>query len=437
VFGDELKRSDDDGRTWVPCATPRHGRITDFVMLETGQGLALTAERELLFTRDDGATFGVATPRPVHARGLLALGGELRIITARVTADGADYDYNHFDFARGAVLQGDLRSTARDGPLRASAWDADERRLIAEPTGAQWLAIRERDEPRHWQVSLVSFGEAPRYENLAALDDCTPLALGDDAVLAECSRRTPALHLLFTADGGKSFEDLALPGAGDAARPYSVERLSAGIFLLSRRCGSAPAALVADSQRARVEALDAAACEQYFGVVRDGPGRSLSLGRGPQGLGVFAWQASTPRLLGIVLADGEDVLDAELTRASSGAILVAARTKSRGFSLSRSFDEGRSFAPVTLPIAGAALALAGDRGLLLASAATPSEACAPARRCLQAFETNDAGSSWQRVPFPHAAGSNELACVSEGCLTGAGFRVGWELGAAGSTPGRR
>jgi hypothetical protein len=264
---------------------------------------------------------------------------------------------------------------------------------------------------------------------MPSLQGCNLAGLGVDALLTDCPQRSPSARLLITSDQGKTFYDTTLP---DSIYRYSVERLSDELFLASRSCASVPAAFLIEPARARVKVLDETPCREYFGLVRDGAGGALGLGRSAQGLGVFAWKGGVSRSLGLVLADTEDLIEAKLATVAPAKILVVARTRHHGFVLARSFDEGRSFSFLTLPAAASALSLAGNRGLLLAADGTPSRACAPARHCVQAFETNDAGSTWHRVTFPHSAGAGGLECVSEGCLTAAGFRVGWELPAPAS-----
>jgi hypothetical protein len=419
ITHNELRFSPDSGTTWFPSRIERHGVLTDLVMLETGEGLALGGREELFVTRDDAKSFSRVKTGPVTFTRLASFGSELRAVEADERS--GDYRYRKIDVTSG-MADSVSRQSPR-GPLAAWDWFAEvaEVQTTAFQAKSRWLAIRARDGDTGFQVSTSPFGAPPHFRDVPGLDGCRIASqdVGGLALLASCPKSAPKAALFYASASGRELESLVLDGVSPAAskaRGRSLHRLTDADLVVQRPCRESQSPLVVSTLDGQVVPVSESPCREHVAFSEPGEGEAQVCTFAEQeGLTLHSWKDRRPSLLGTVLGAPLDPIQASITVTLSGDLLVPLERRDGTWSLLRSNDGGKTFAELPLPSSAVrAVSMSGARGLLLDTRS-------------HAFETNDGGASWHRVEFPSFARPFVLECVPEGCRTSFGFRVGWEL----------
>jgi photosystem II stability/assembly factor-like uncharacterized protein len=435
ILDDELQVSR-DGAAWQRAVAAQHDQLVDIVMSRAGSGLALSASGQLLATTSDGIEFR-SLPSPAHRVLRLARQGEkLLALTERL--GNQRYKYHEL---RGLELSEELEGVvAISLPLKHVGSKPEHASLSANST---WMAVREQTGSdgvsAHWEVSVAPFGQPPSYQRLRGLDDhcwLLPEPFAESSFLAECGANARQLRLVYRAARAGGF--LALPLNGLSSKDFGdsygdvLHRLSETSFLVARPCAAAGGPQLITTRPPGSARLAETPCREHQAFTRDEL-ELLSVARSPEGLTVHRWRHQRPEPVArlpavsppIELRTSPNEPDApslppataratSITTAGRGVILVVLRVASDDMLL-RSDNGGATFAQVPLPAsARTRLRFVGRRGFLLDASA-------------RAFESNDAGQTWHRAEVPGPFQVQELDCVSAGCLTSVGFRVGWDL----------
>lgn len=439
-----LQRSSDRGRTWQPVSVPRHqGELVDVVMLETGAGLLLANRAdtsELFSTKDDGATWHKVHSQGQPFIGLVSAGEELRPVI-RVNRQHEFYLYATLDTGLSRVM-GQRRRYSRYTPFpEGAAIPPDLAMFVSGQPAApgvaaaplRWAALREASwEPSVWELSVVPFGEPPSYRVVEWLAGCAVAATATTTGFAiACRRSSPRKGSLFLSqDGGESFRKLPLPPSSAALSALE------DVLVVQTPCDEpvetrGPFLLAPPDWRAR--RVSDTVCRTHLAFTPAGePGMFFSAAWANQKLTLHRWAAGNlePELVSVIGTVPRVPIERVSLSRQGATVMVGVPTPysviegsdpwdPNGVAtaprplLFRSNDGGRHFGEVALPSAFRALALAGRRGLGIDHDAV-------------AFETDDFGTNWSRVPAPVGAGHGAIECNDSGCITRRGLRVGWE-----------
>lgn len=433
-----LQRSADRGHTWQGVALPGHtGPFSDVVMLESGSGLLLAnhaGDSKLFSTFDDGATWQQVDSQGYTFTGLVSKGILLQPIV-RVNEQHDFYVYATLDDMLSRVT-GEGQVFRSYTPFAYGVGPPPEVATFVSPPPAspgvraarslRWMALRETNsEDAQWEFSLEPFGEPPRYRYVPQLKGCSSprgaATRSEIAVLCQTALPNPSLFL--SQDEGESFRELPLPpdvfvlhGLGDALfaqTPCEGLEETRGSFLIEPPAWRARRVI---ETSCRVHLAFTPAAE---------PGSFLSVAWAESGLTLHRWVAGDPKPALVSVVDAAAIApNSQVALAQQGAVVVVGvstwypvsaadgTAMARRTMLFRSNDGGRNFAKIAPPAEFRMLALSGSRGLGI----THDDV---------AYETDDFGTTWARVPAPVGAGHAPIECNGAGCITVRGLRMGW------------
>jgi photosystem II stability/assembly factor-like uncharacterized protein len=439
-----LMRSSDFGATWHAVDYSRTkliGGAAEVALDSKGNGVLVHLPQRLFVTHDDGASW---TPLVSPQNGAVS-----------ATRDGADRIFVTGYQQRAAVLEGDTLVATKDrpSPVYAAAssikpeGEPPESRLLL--TGDHVVEVSLHDhgtEKSSVELRSARIGE-PLPQDWASHPELVPTGRWNQTMLQRIAESNGELVYLRTTDPNDD-------AATEEVKPLTTTVLHSKDYGVTWQKAEVLQGTLSEEAHEGVDVAIGPRGWMYVGPLCPSQYSHDCKPATVRPAGKHAFEAivgdpfvpvrfffDEPRNKVYILAahdrrqvvyelplDGSklsrtDVLNAPpftnvaVTVDAIGTLRAFERTDRRYWTVTRRNAKGEMQQPVFVPFGNATLALVGPRGLSLDDH--------------DAWETNDGGDTWTRVPSNGL--TSTLLCAEAGCLLDDAARVGWELPAFAST----